>query len=134
MIVVNKKPNITHMPYHQDGRKGVFNFVPGQNEIDPATWAAVKKEAGEKRMALHYSSFLKPVGADAAEEQIDPASLNADEFIDLIQGAMSLDLLTQYAEAETKRRGGPRKTVMDAIEKQAEEIKEIDENKANNGQ
>ncbi len=125
MIIVNKKPNITHLPYKQDNRSAVFSFVPGQNTIDAQAWQAIKKEAGEKRMA-HYSSFLKPIGEEAAEQQIDPSKLNAEEFIDLIGGAMSLDILSAYAEAENSRKGGPRKTVLEAIERQAAEINEIE--------
>ena len=132
MIVVNKKPNITHMPYRKGNRPAVFSFVPGQNQIDSETWAAVKKEAGEKRMKAHYSAILKPIGETEPEKLTDPASLNADEFIDLIGGAMTLELLDGYAQAENSRKGGARKTVMEAIERQAEEIREIEENKASN--
>ena len=134
MIVVNKKPNITHMPYRQGNRPGVFSFVPGQNQIDPEIWAAVKKEAGDKRMKVHYSAILKPIGESEPEQLTDPASLNADEFIDLIGGAMTLELLDNYAQAESSRKGGARKTVMEAIERQAEEIKEIEANKQKNEQ
>jgi hypothetical protein len=125
MIVINKRPNITHLPYTLNGRKGVFPFVPGQNRIEAATWAAVKKAAGEKRMAAYYNSFLTTL----EDGRIDAGELNADEFIDLIQGAMSLDLLEDYAKAESSREGGSRKTVMAAIEKQAAEIEEIETRK-----
>jgi len=128
MIVVNKKPNITHMPYASGRKKGVFSFIPGQNSIDADVWQAVKKAAGEKRMA-HYGRFLKPIGENASDESVDPAKLNADEFIELIGGAMTLELLDSYAQAENSRKGGARKTVMEAIDKQAEEIRAIEAKK-----
>lgn len=129
MIVVNKNANITHLPYVHEGSRGIYSFAPGQNQIDPEVWAAVKKTAG-KRMAAHYNAFLKPINESNPEDEIDLTSLNADDFIDLVQGAMQLDLLTQYAEAESARKGGPRKTVMEAIGRQAEEIQEIEKKKA----
>ena len=45
---------------------------------------------------------------------------------------MTLELLDGYAQAENSRKGGARKTVMEAIERQAEEIREIEENKKSN--
>jgi hypothetical protein len=132
MIVINQKPNITHLPYTRGSRKETFAFVPGQNVISSDVWRAVREEAGDDRMQAHYNTFLKPIGEDDAGQEIDPGTLNADDFIDLIQGAMTLDLLGDYAKAENSRDGGPRKTVMAAIEKQAAEIEEI-ETKKNQG-
>ena len=134
MIVVNKKPNITHMPHHLGKQPGVFSFIPGQNVIDPKIWAAIKKEAGDERMEAHYNSFLTAIGETESEHLDDPSKLNADEFIDLIEGAMSLELLEAYAEAEEGRKGDPRKTVMAAIAQQAEKIKEIEAKKQGNEQ
>ncbi len=131
MIVVNKKANITHMPYVLGKKKGTFSFIPGQNTIDADVWGAVQKEAGEKRMA-HYSTFLKPIGTEEPDVPMEPEKLNADEFIELIEGAMTLELLESYAQAENSRKSGARKTVMEAIERQAEEIRKIEENKEHN--
>jgi hypothetical protein len=128
MIVVNKKPNITHLPYQTGKQKGIFSFAPGQNEIEPAIWQAVKKTAGDERMQAHYSKFLKPIGEEKGVPA-DPATLNADDFIDLINGAMELDLLEQYAKAESARKNGARKSVMEAIEKQSTEIRAIEDAK-----
>lgn len=128
MIVVNKKPNITHLPYQAGKRKGIFSFSPGQNEIDPTVWQAVKKTAGDERMQAYYAKFLKAIGEEKGVPA-DPATLNADEFIDLINGAMELDLLDQYAKAETSRKGSARKSVMEAIEKQSAEIRAIEDAK-----
>jgi hypothetical protein len=134
MIVVNKKPNITHMPHHLGKQPGVFSFIPGKNEIDPKIWAAVKKEAGDERMDAHYNAFLRPIGEDESEQLDDPSKLNADDFIDLIKGTMSLDTLQDYAAAEDARKGSPRKTVIAAITEQAEEIKKIEAKKQENEQ
>lgn len=130
MIVVNKKPNITHMPYRHDGRKGKFSFVPGNNTIDPEVFRAVMKSAGEKRWTDHFGKFLKPIGGDAPEEEIDPAALNADDAIDLIRGTMTVELLDKYAAAENARKGGPRTTVTKAIEQQLAQIEEIESKKS----
>ena len=131
MIVVNKKPNITHLPYTAGKRKEIFSFAPGQNQIDPEIWQAVKETAGKARMQAHYAKFLKPIGEEI-DAPVDPATLNAEDFIDLISGAMHLDLLEQYARAESSRRGGPRKSVMEAIDKQAAEIRAIEDAKRGN--
>jgi hypothetical protein len=128
MIVVNKKPNLTHLPYAVGKRRGVFSFKPGQNPIDPEIWQAVKETAGKKRMQVHYSHFLKPFGEEN-DAPVDPAALNAEDFIDLIGGAMELALLDRYAQVEKSRKGGPRKSVMEAIDKQAAEIRAIDDAK-----
>ena len=121
MIVINKKPNITHMPYALDGRKGKFSFAPGRNTIDANVWRAVLKEAGEKRFSAHYGKFLKPIGEDAPEEKIDPSTLNAHDAIDLVNGTMTVELLDQYTAAENDRKSGPRKMVLEAIERQLAE-------------
>jgi hypothetical protein len=128
MIVVNKKPNITHLPYAAGKRRGVFSFAPGQNQIDPEIWQAVKETAGKKRMQAHYAKFLKPIGEET-DAPVDPSTLNAEDFIDLIGGAMEPALLDRYAQVENGRRGGPRKTVMEAIERQTAEIRAIDDAK-----
>jgi hypothetical protein len=128
MIVINKKPNITHMPFTLDGKKGMYSFSPGQNRIDSRVWAAIKKTAGDKRMQAHYNAFLKPIGGQ--DQEVDPAKLNADDFIELIGGAMTLELLDQYATVENSRKGGGRKSVIEAIDKQAAQIRDIEEKKA----
>lgn len=128
MIVVNKKPNITHLPYQAGKRKGIFSFAPGQNEIDPAVWQAVKETAGKARMQGHYAKFLKPIGEEN-QAPVDPSTLNAEDFIDLISGAMDLALLDRYAQVEKRRKGGPRKTVVEAIDRQIAEIRAIDDAK-----
>ena len=106
MIVVNEKPNITHLPYEKGKANGVFSFVPGQNRIDPDVWAAVKKTAG-KDMNLHYGKFLKPIGEDTPDEDApNPGQLSADEAITLIGGAMTLELLTAYARIRERPQRG----------------------------
>ena len=128
MIVVSEKPNITHLPYTQDGIQQVFSFKPGQNAIDAPVWQAVKKAAG-KGMA-HYGTFLKPIGEDAPGKEIEIAKLSIDDAIALAGGAMDGALLVAYADAEKKRKGGPRKAVMEAIEKQQVELQAIEDKKA----
>ena len=128
IIVVNDKPNITHMPYADGEQKGVFSFLPGQNRIDPKIWQAVKKDAGKSMD--HYGTFLKPIGEDAPEEEINIAKLSADDAVTLAGGAMNLALLEVYAADEKKRKGGARKSVMEAIERQTAEIQAIEDKKA----
>lgn len=127
IIVVNEKPNITHLPYAGEAGQGVFSFKPGQNTIEAPVWQAVKKMAG-KSMA-HYGTFLKPIGEDAPDKAIDFGRLNADDAIALAGGAMEPALLEGYVQAETSRKGGARKKVMESIEKQAAELRAIEEKK-----
>jgi len=127
MIVINKKPNITHMPYTRNKRSFVQTFVPGQNVIDAETWQAIRKTAGD-RMQVHYDAFLKPIGGQ--DQDVDPAKLSAEDFIELIGGAMTLELLDQYLAIENSRKGGARKSVVEAMEKQAAAINEIEARKA----
>ena len=126
MIVINKKANITHLPYVQDKHKGVFSFRPGQNTIDPEIFTAICEQIGEKRWNAHYAGLLKPITTDRPDDAVDPSDLNADEAVDLIKGAMDLELLNRYLQAENARKGGPRKTVLAAIDQQSEEIAAIE--------
>ena len=131
MIVVNKKPNITHLPYTQDGRKDVFSFKPGQNEVAPEVFSAVCEQIGEKRWKTHYSSFLKPIGGlEPQGAAVDITTLSADDAVDLAAGTMEMARLDAYAAAESSRKAGARKTVLAAIDKQRAEIEAIEKAKA----
>ncbi len=129
MIVINKSPTLTHLPWKQGKSTGTFSFVPGNNNIDPDILEAVMKEAGEEAWDAHYGNFLIPVGGPTeTTKTVKVEELNAKEFIDLIEGTIDADKLSEYRTFEES--GEQRKTVLAAIEKQAEAIAEIEKKKA----
>ncbi len=129
MIVINKSPTLTHLPYEKDKSSGVFPFSPGNNDIDADVFASVMKTAGETAWHAHYGKFLTPVGGPSETTQtVNLDDLNAREFIDLIEGTVDSVPLNEYLAFEDS--GEQRKTVLAAIAKQLDAIAEIETKKA----
>lgn len=123
IIVISDRPNITSLPYNTGKIKGVFDFLPGKNEIEHEVWSAIAREAGEDMK--HYRTFLKPLEISPDESgKIDLAALSAEEFISLIDNTMDTGELSGFYGFESG--GKSRKTVLAAIAAQVERLNAID--------
>lgn len=164
MIVINVEAGIRSLPFKtgeyvdERGKKRIrsetFDFLPGNNEIDPETWNAIREGMPDTKKD-HYDTILKVVqpttdengftiGPD--ENEIDILELNVNDAKDLIAGTASPDsskdiaTLEKYRKAEKGRKDiKPRKMVLKAIDEQIKEIQEHDKKredekkKSNNG-
>lgn len=145
MIVINKKAGIIGLPYEVEKyvdergkdriRSENFDFLPGNNEIDPEIWNKIRKGMTDEKKA-YYDTILivvQPttdesgytIGPD--ENEIDIRELNVNETTELIKGTMDIDTLEKYRKIEKIRKDiKPRKMILKAIEEQISEIQEFE--------
>lgn len=98
-------------------------LIPGANNIDKRDWE--KFISHPLNELLVEKGELIPIELDGEERSI--SNMNVAEAVSLIKDTYSLDLLTNYEVDETGS-AKPRKSVLDAITKQKEDItKSLDE-------
>jgi len=151
MIVINVEPGIRSFCYKtgeyvdERGKKRirseVFDFLPGNNEIDPEIWNAIREGMSDTRKE-HCDTILKVVQPTIDESgftigpnenEIDILEMNVNDAKVLIAGTASPDsekdiaILEKYRKAEKGRKDmKPRKMVLKAIDEQIAEIQEHD--------
>lgn len=127
IIVISDKANITSLPFKTGKRSGVFDFLPGKNELDLDIWLSIAREAGDDMQ--HYSRFLKPLEAVSdSTGKTDLAALSMDELIRLIDNTMDANELSTIYSFENS--GKKRKTVLKSIADQIAKINAIETKKA----
>ena len=155
MIVINTEAGIRGTTYKTGEytdergklriRSEVFNFLPGNNEIDPEIWHKIR-EGWTETQKDYYDSILKVVQPTTDEDgftigpdenEIDILELNVNDAKDLIAGTVSEDsskdiaILEKYRSAEKSRKDKPpRKMVLEAINEQIAEIQGHDKKRA----
>lgn len=123
MIIIYDKANTLTLPYDDNGRVRYIKFVPGKNEVASEVWESVK-EYNTVRME-HYARYLKPLNEQAAgDDGIKYDELSAAEVQELIENTMEISELEEIRSNENKR-DKPRKSVLNAIDKQVKAINDV---------
>ena len=147
MIIFYNKPNTLSLPYIEEKTRlqKYFRFIPGKNHLPEKIWLAIVK-AANKRMEYYETvlTVFKPkdsidikvdkddkeevisVDVGTNENDIDYNTLNVHEMISLIDNTMEISELEHLRSVEEKR-DTVRKTVMKALDKKVEEIREVEE-------
>lgn len=129
VVVIYNKANTLNLPYSigegKQRKVKYHKFVPGKQELSESIWNAICAEAGDDRMANH-SRYMKVADVSVDEEtgklNFDSCK-NAEELIEVIENIMGLEELAEAKEYEEN--GKKRKTVLCAIDKQAEAIQSM---------
>ena len=125
------------------GKGYVFKFLPGANEVRAKIWEQLQENGSVQNFMSQGKIVpvmvrapkadsngpgkLQKVGDESVKEksldslkEADIAAMDAWAAVSLVEGVIDLGHLRRFNEQEESRKGGGRKTVLEALRKQIE--------------
>jgi hypothetical protein len=148
MIVTHSGANVLYLPVQHFIKEGkdagklkpgidqskVHRFNPGANEIDLETWKLVQdgivaRDKLRPGVKSHYDTIFRVIGGEEQEDglvvgpdKIDFLDLHWQHAVGLVEGTVDMAKLEEYKAIENGN-DVPRKSVLNAIGKQMNEVK-----------